>query len=79
LVSFSSNLGEISSFLDDLKDIGFKFSTISGLTISLFDIPELETKKENFSKSHEKILKIDQYKEKGFYTDQESYEKKIEV
>jgi DNA-directed RNA polymerase subunit beta' len=78
LISFA-NMEEMSIFLDDLKDISFKFAKESGLTISLFDIPSLETKEHHCLSSQEKIIEVDDHKSKGFYTEQEAYAKKIEI
>lgn len=73
------DLKDMPNFLDQLKDLGFSFATKSGISISLFDIPSLENKNILHSEAQNKISIINSYHDKGFYTDQESYEKKIEV
>ncbi len=69
----------MSGFLDELKNLGFFFATKSGFSISLFDTPELENKEKFFSEARERIANTEDYRNKGFYSDQETYEKKIEV
>jgi len=69
----------MSKFLDELKDLGFSFATKSGISISLFDIPDLENKDKFYLEAQKNISDIEDFKEKGFYSEYESYEKKIEV
>jgi DNA-directed RNA polymerase subunit beta' len=78
LLKFVS-LSDMAKFLDDLKSLGFYFATKSGISISIFDIPALENKNEFSLEAQKKIIDIEDYENKGFYTKEESYEKKIEV
>ena len=51
-------LAETSNTLDKMKDIGFYYSTMSGITVSAFDVVNIE-KKETIIKEAEK--KVEQY------------------
>ena len=47
------------NLLDDLKDLGFKYSTRSGVTISLFDLLQYQTEKQTlFEKAEKELEKI---------------------
>ena len=47
------------NLLDDLKDLGFKYSTSSGVTISLFDLLQYQTEKQTlFEKAEKELEKI---------------------
>jgi DNA-directed RNA polymerase subunit beta' len=72
-------LQDMSKFLDELKDLGFSFATKSGISISLFDLPDLENKDKLYLEAQKKISDIEEFKQQGFYSELESYEKKIEV
>ena len=68
---------ETSIFLDKLKDLGFKYSTIAGITISASDVVECKNK-DKIVAEHQKIVDTvnKQYK-KGLITEQERYDKVI--
>ena len=68
-----------STILDKIKDQGFKFSTISGLTIAISDINVLESKNDEISIGDKKVEKIQKLYERGFLTDKERYNKVVSV
>ena len=68
-----------STILDKIKDQGFKFSTISGLTIAISDINVLESKNDEISVGDKKVEKIQKLYERGFLTDKERYNKVVSV
>ncbi len=72
-------LAETSLTLDKMKDLGFYYSTISGLTISAFDIKVLEQK---YDIIKEADLKVEQYNKlyrRGLMLDSERKEKVVNI
>ncbi len=68
-----------SAILDKIKDYGYKYSTISGLTVAYSDISEVPLKNELVKHGDEKINKIETLYDRGLLTDQERHEKVISV
>ncbi len=62
-----------SAILDKIKDYGYKYSTISGLTVAISDIYVLPNKDELIKKGDEQVEKIENLYEKGFLTDDERH------
>ena len=67
---------EINVILDKIKDQGFKFSTISSITIALSDINVVKDKKSIVEVGNEKVKKIEDLYDNGLITKQE---KKIKI
>ncbi|QST03084.1 DNA-directed RNA polymerase subunit beta' (plasmid) [Pontibacillus sp. ALD_SL1] len=65
--------------LDGMKDIGFKYATIGGLTISLFDIKIPDSKPLMIDQTEEKIKAVEYYYGIGQITDEERYEAVISL
>jgi DNA-directed RNA polymerase, beta' subunit len=59
--------------LDDIKDLGFKYSTISGISISFADILETDKKNEYIAEGDEYIAKLRNYYDNGYITDDDKY------
>jgi len=70
---------ETSIFLDNLKDLGFKYSTKSGITISLSDIPVNNEKQSIIDETNETINKINKQFKRGLITDEERHNKIIKL
>ena len=66
-----------SAILDKIKDQGFSFSTISGLTIAISDINVIPSKKEEVAKGDEAVEKIERLYERGFLTDEERHKQVV--
>lgn len=64
---------ETSMMLDRLKDLGFKYSTISGITFSLFDIKTSTHKAEFVAEGQERVNKINKQFQRGLITDEERH------
>ncbi len=60
-----------SRMLDDLKDQGFYYSTLSGITISMADVLKYEGKDTRIKQSDEKIKQITELFDLGMLTDSE--------
>ena len=66
---------ETSIMLDKLKDLGFKYSTLSGISISIADVERSEKKDEIVEKSQKIVDTINKQYRRGLITDRERYEK----
>ena len=65
--------------LDRLKDLGFKYSTISGITFSIMDIMTSQHKQEYIAAGQEKVNKINKQFQRGLITDRERLELVIDI
>ncbi len=70
---------ETSIMLDKLKDLGFKYSTISGITMSAFDIVTSDNKEKIIAEGKKKVEQIGKQYKRGLITEQERYERVLEV
>ena len=70
---------ETSIMLDKLKDLGFKYSTVSGITMSAFDVMTSENKEEIIANGKKKVEQITKQYKRGLITEKERYEKVLEV
>ncbi|MDZ7766793.1 MAG: DNA-directed RNA polymerase subunit beta' [Melioribacteraceae bacterium] len=68
-----------AKFLDELKDIGYRYSTAAGISISYSDMIIPEEKKSLIKDSNEKVGSILSEHEQGLITDAERYNKIIDV
>jgi len=74
-----SGISYTSIFLDDLKDMGFKFATKSGVSISIDDIKVPESKEPTVLSAREQVVEIQKQYSKGLLTEQERYNKIIDI
>jgi DNA-directed RNA polymerase subunit beta' len=72
-------VGITATFLDNLKDLGFKHATESGVSISIADVIIPSTKKAKIVDSKNKVIEIQKQFEAGLLTEQERYNKIIDV
>ena len=68
---------ETSIFLDKLKDQGFKYSTIAGITVSYADIKTTDKKEEIVAEAQANVEKINKQYRKGLITESERYQEVI--
>lgn len=68
-----------AKFLDDLKDLGFRYATAGGLSVSYADMVIPEEKENLISKANRKVESILNEHEQGVITDAERYNKIIDV
>lgn len=73
------NTSQIAKTMDKVKNLGFKFSTKSGVTMSVFDLPKYDKKHEYFTVADQKVAKFTQQYKKGLLTDDERYVKVIDL
>jgi DNA-directed RNA polymerase subunit beta' len=70
---------ETSIMLDRLKDLGFKYATKSGITMSAFDIMTSEHKQEIIDEGKKKVEEVTKQYKRGLITDDERYNKVVEI
>ena len=68
---------ETSIMLDKLKDLGFKYSTVAGVTVSIADVVRSDDKHEIIEKAKAKVDKINKQYQRGLITEDERYENVI--
>ncbi len=68
-----------AKFLDDLKDLGFRYSTAGGLSVSYADMIIPEEKVGLITKANKRVESILNEHEQGVITDAERYNKIIDV
>lgn len=64
-------LAETSRALDQMKDLGFKYSTVAGITISAFDVDVLANKQDIIKKAEDNVKRYNYMFRRGLTTDQE--------
>ena len=62
-----------SEMLDNIKALGYKYSTRSGITISIADMKVPSIKKQLISDTEKKVVDIERQYKRGFITDDERY------
>jgi len=70
---------ETSLLLDRMKDLGYADSTKSGLTVGVADVTELKEKPEIIEAAHAKVATVTKQFRRGLITDDERYERVIEI
>ena len=68
-----------SVFLDDLKDQGFEYSTLSGVTVSIDDINLVHGKEEIITKGDKEVEKTNRYYKKGLLSDAERHKMVVDI
>ncbi|MBI9070611.1 MAG: DNA-directed RNA polymerase subunit beta' [Melioribacteraceae bacterium] len=68
-----------ANFLDNLKELGYKYATAAGISISFSDMIVPEEKEELIKESNAKVSSIMNEHEMGLITDAERYNKIIDV
>ena len=74
-----SALADTSVMLDKLKDQGFKYSTVAGITVSAYDIQVPQAKFKIFDEADKKLDQITNFYKKGKLTDAERYQSVIQL
>ena len=70
---------ETSTMLDNLKDLGFKYSTLAGVTISISDVETSKKKDKIVAEAQKTVDKINKQYTKGLITESERFNKVIET
>ncbi|MGB9663550.1 MAG: DNA-directed RNA polymerase subunit beta' [Ignavibacteria bacterium] len=86
--SFGSLIGKMfrklgnvrtAQFLDDLKDIGFKYATIGGISINIDDMVVPEVKWQFVERSNKEVKKVLNQWQEGYISEGERYNKIIDI
>ena len=64
---------------DRLKDLGYKYATLSGISISIQDMRIPSNKSKIIEKAEEEVKKIDKQYQGGLITDGEKYNKAVDI
>ncbi len=64
---------ETSVMLDKLKDQGFKYSTVAGITVSISDVVRSTKKQEIIDAAKQRVEKINKQYQRGIITEEERY------
>ncbi len=68
-----------SAILDKIKDQGFKYSTISSVTIALSDIKDIKNKDGFVNEGQAKVEKVNEAYDEGYITNDERYHQVIDI
>ncbi|MDR1449817.1 MAG: DNA-directed RNA polymerase subunit beta' [Propionibacteriaceae bacterium] len=70
---------EVAACLDNLKDLGFRWATRSGVTVSISDVQTPASKPEILASYDAKAAKIDKLYERGQVTEEERRQELIQI
>ena len=70
---------ETSIMLDKLKDLGFKYSTIAGITVSMSDVVTCDNKEEIIEEAQNTVDKVNKQFQRGLITEEERYNNVISI
>ncbi len=68
-----------AAFLDDLKNLGFKYATKSGYSLSMNDFPKIEAKAALLKECDVKVLEVESLRNEGLLTQNEKHTKILEI
>jgi DNA-directed RNA polymerase subunit beta' len=66
-------------FANDIKTMGFKYATVSGVTISVYDLTVPEEKEVILTDAAQEVSEIERQYRRGLLTEEEQYNRTIEV
>ncbi len=66
-------------FADAIKAMGFKYATVSGVTISVYDLTVPDAKEEILGTATRDVSEIDRQYRRGLLTEEEQYNRTIEI
>src|SRR6266568_1829311 len=67
------------TFLDELKDIGFRYATLSGLSIGIVDMHVPSAKGEIIARARQNVNEVEQQYQDGVITNGERYNKVVDI
>ncbi|MEE8210266.1 MAG: DNA-directed RNA polymerase subunit beta', partial [bacterium] len=67
------------TFIDDLKNMGFRYATLSGISISINDMIIPESKGELVERARHEVVEVEQQYRDGLITNGERYNKIIDI
>jgi|LSQX01.3.fsa_nt_gb DNA-directed RNA polymerase subunit beta' len=72
-------IDKTAELLDSIKDFGFHYSTLSGLTISIRDVLLSPKREEIIEEAKKQVLEIESLYEEGYLNDTERYKEIIQI
>ncbi len=78
-IYFKYGINETARFLDKIKDLGYKFATLAGISISMADIKIPERKRRLLQGAFKRVEKIESAYTKGLITEEEKYNQIIDL
>ncbi|HOI46480.1 MAG TPA: DNA-directed RNA polymerase subunit beta' [Bacilli bacterium] len=72
-------LAETSKALDRMKDLGFKYSTIAGITVSAYDISVIDSKHQIIKDAQIQIDKYNKTFQRGMMNDRERHKRVVKI
>src|SRR5438445_667406 len=66
-------------FLDELKDVGFRYATLSGLSIGIDDMHIPSSKERHITQAREQVNEVEQQYQDGVITNGERYNKVVDI
>src|SRR5467141_4015446 len=66
-------------FLDELKDLGFRYATLSGLSIGIDDMHIPSSKERHITQAREQVKEVEQQYQDGVITNGERYNKVVDI
>ncbi|MFD1021197.1 DNA-directed RNA polymerase subunit beta' [Thalassobacillus hwangdonensis] len=73
------SISETSKMLDRMKDLGFAYSTKAGITVGVSDVVVLPEKQEILEEAQTKVDKVLKQFRRGLITDEERYDRVIDI
>ncbi len=64
--------------VDDIKDIGFKYATLSGVTVAVADLTIPEQRDAILAEARRRVDEIDRQYRRGLLTEEEQYQRTVE-
>jgi DNA-directed RNA polymerase subunit beta' len=66
-------------FADDIKALGFKYATVSGVTISIYDLTVPKERQVLMNQASQEVAEIERQYRRGLLTEEEQYNRIIEI
>ena len=66
------------AMVDNIKDIGFKYATVSGVTVAVADLTIPEERQEILTNARKRVDEIDRQYRRGLLTEEEQYQRTVE-
>jgi DNA-directed RNA polymerase subunit beta' len=70
---------ETVKFLDELKDLGFRYATLSGLSIGIDDMHIPSSKERHITQARDQVNEVEQQYQDGVITNGERYNKVVDI
>ncbi len=76
---FERNKDEIANVLDEIKSLGFKYSMMSGASMGMSDIVDIDERESIIDSGDRKVDFLKEKKEEGIITDDQRYQEVLKV